>query len=180
MKFVSLPAATFTARGLVLVLCFWSALSFGQSKPLPDNVRRANLEAQVTAMEQAFMQADFETFADFMHPDVVRLAGGPDVLAQQLRKGMEEMTTQGGKVNKVTHGTPSRIVSVDRQLQCTVPQTTEFQLAKDTRTAQSTLLAVSTDDGQHWAFLDTAGKDWETVRRLVPSLSREIVLPQQK
>ncbi|WP_133256931.1 hypothetical protein [Hymenobacter edaphi] len=153
------------------------ALGLAQAKPLPDEVRRANLETQVTAMEQAFLKEDFETFADFMHPDVVRLAGGPDVLARQLRKGLEDMSAQGGKVSNVTHGAPTRIVAVDRQLQCTLPQTTEFQLAAATKTTQSTLLAVSSDGGRTWAFLDTAGKDWEAVRRLVPNLSREIVLP---
>ena len=66
---------------------------------------------------------------------------------------------------------------MDRELQCTVPQTTEFELAAGPRTAQSTLLAVSRDGGQHWAFLDTNGKDWEAVHRLVPNLSRELPLP---
>ncbi|WP_400190549.1 hypothetical protein [Hymenobacter sp. B81] len=152
-------------------------LSLAQTKPLSDEVRRANLETQVTAMEQAFMREDFEAFADFMHPDVVRLAGGPDVLARQLRKSMAEMSAQGGKISGVRHGPPTRLVAVDRQLQCTLPQTTEFQFAAATKSTQSTLLAVSADGGRTWAFLDTGGKDWETVRWLVPNLSREIVLP---
>ena len=165
---------------LLLSLLLLATGSVAQTRPLPEEARRSNLDAQLSSMEQAFMKEEFEAFADFMHPDVLRVAGGADVLAKQLRQGMEQLSAQGGKVSKVTHGAPSRIVAADRELQCTVPQTTEFQLAADAKTTQSTLLAVSSDGGQHWAFLDTGGKDWETVRRLVPSLSREIVLPGRK
>ncbi|GAA4382826.1 hypothetical protein [Hymenobacter koreensis] len=170
--------ARLRARFLLLMLLASLApiLGYGQAKPLPDAARRANLDTQLTAMEQAFLKADFETFADFIHPDVLRVAGGADVLAKKLRKDMEEMSSQGVQV-KISHGVPSRIVSVDRELQCTVPQTSDFQMGANTKTVQSTLLAVSTDGGKTWAFLDTAGKDWENVRRLVPNLSREIVLP---
>ncbi|MCC3160097.1 hypothetical protein LJ737_22875 [Hymenobacter sp. 15J16-1T3B] len=170
----------FVAFSWMMLTGLLPAASVAQTKPLPEATRRANLEAQLTEMEQAFMKEDFEAYADFMHPDVLRVAGGADVLAKQLRQGMEQLSAQGGKVSKVSHGAPSRIVGADRELQCTVPQTTEFQLAAATKTTQSTLLAVSSDGGQHWAFLDTNGKDWETVRRLVPSLSREIELPGRK
>jgi hypothetical protein len=159
------------------LLTLLSIAGLAQTKALPEATRRANLETQLTRLEEAFMQEDFETFADMLHPDVLRVAGGADALAGQLRKGAAELTAQGAKVTKVSHGAPSRIVSMDRELQCTVPQITEFQLASGPRTAPSTLLAVSRDGGLTWSFLDTAGKDWDAVHRLVPNLSRELVLP---
>lgn len=163
---------------LSLVLLPW--LGRAQTKPLPEAVRRANLETQLNRLEEAFRQEDFETFADLMHPDVLRVAGGADALAAQLRKGVAELTAQGAKVTSVSHGAPSRLVTIDRELQCTVPQTTTFTLAGGPRTTQSTLLAVSRDGGVSWSFLDTAGKDWDAVHRLVPNLSRELVLPAKR
>lgn len=147
------------------------------ARPLSEEARRVNLETQVTALEQAFLKEDFEAYADRLHPDVVRLAGGPDALAAKLRKSLEQMSAQGSELLGVSHGAPSRLVSVDRELQCTLPQTMEFQKAGATRRLQSTLLAVSRDGGLTWMFFDTAGRDWEAVRRLLPSLSRDIVLP---
>jgi hypothetical protein len=162
----------------ILLLALGPALS--QAQALPEQARLANLETQVTAMEQAFLREEFETYADFLHPDVVRLVGGPDALAGQLRKAQEELRAQGTKVSQFTHGKPSRVVAVDRELQCTVPLTMQFASATGGSTVHSTLLAISTDGGKTWAFLDTLGKDWEALHRLLPNLSRELVLPGRK
>ncbi|RTQ51729.1 hypothetical protein EJV47_08015 [Hymenobacter gummosus] len=181
MTFVPPPLRRPAIRLFFLLLSLLPALSFAQSKapakPLSEETRRANLETQLTQMEQAFLQEDFEVYADFLHPDVLRVAGGADAFAGKLRKSAEQLSAGGGKVSGLTHGAPSRIVRADRELQCTVPQTLELQQGGQARSLPTTLLAISTDGGLHWAFLDTAGKDWESVRRLVPSLSREIVLP---
>lgn len=178
MRLLYAPAAVLSRCCLMLLLLL-PVLGLAQAKTpaLSDELRRANLETQLTAMEQAFLQEDFDAYADFLHPDVLRVAGGAEAFAAQLRKSDEQLSAQGGKVSGLTHGVPTRIVRADRELQCTVPQTLELEVGGKARRLPTTLLAVSTDGGLHWAFLDTGGKNWEAVHRLVPSLSRELVLP---
>jgi hypothetical protein len=173
------PPCSYTYRLFLLLLWVLPLVAQAQTNTSAD-APKAIVKVQLTKMEEAFKQQDFETFAEFMHPDVLRMSGGAEVFASQMRKGMSEMEAQGTKVLNVKHGEPSKIVKVDKELQCTVPQTTEFQFPGETKTINSTLVAISSDSGQHWYFVDTNGKDWETVRRLIPSLSRELVLPGRK
>lgn len=44
---------------------------------------------------------------------------------------------------------------------------------------ESTLIAISTDNGKNWYFVDTPGKDIQTMKKALPNLSGELVIPKE-
>ncbi|KAA9327559.1 hypothetical protein F0P96_16390 [Hymenobacter busanensis] len=161
--------------GHLLLLLLAATAGFAQSKPLDDAGRRQRLKTQVNAMGTAFVKHDYASFVRFMHPDMVKMAGGPQAMAEELRKGITGMEGQGMKVRGVRYGEPSAVISTNNgELQCTVPQITDMQLPSGGTTVKSTLIAFSADKGQNWYFLDTSGKDADTVRQAFPQVSKAL------
>jgi hypothetical protein len=156
----------------LLVLLLPAFTGHAQSTPCADVACRNRITTQVNAMSAAFLQKDYDAFAQFMYPEIVKLAGGTKAIAAELRKGSTKMEAEGLKVTSVKSGEPSGvIIAPNGDLQSTLLQTTEMLTPERTMTFKSTLVAVSTDQGQHWYFLDTAGKDSDTVRKSFPNIS---------
>lgn len=42
------------------------------------------------------------------------------------------------------------------------------------------LIAISTDKGANWTFIDTSGKDISTMEKTFPYLSSQLELPSKK
>ena len=44
----------------------------------------------------------------------------------------------------------------------------------------STLIGISDDKGKTWTFIDAAGKDLATLRKVIPNLSDKLVIPKMQ
>jgi hypothetical protein len=86
----------------------------------------------------------------------------------------------GAEIQKITIGDPSKIVSYKKQLQTTLPQTTEIKFMASKVFMESTLIAVSEDKGAHWYFVDTSVYRGDKVKNALPDLSPELVIPPMK
>jgi hypothetical protein len=75
---------------------------------------------------------------------------------------------------------PSKIVKSGKEMQATVTQHTEIKLPQGRLVSISTLIAVSTDNGINWTFIDTSNKDMVTLRKALPNLSPSITIPPQE
>jgi len=152
-----------------------SQTAHGQTaKPAGDKVVYQALDNQAHQMSHAFIARDYGTFAKFMNPAVVKESGGMANIEAALAKVDETMHSQGVKVLKIDFGPPSKIVRQGNELQCTLPQQTDFQLPSGKIRSTSTLIAVSTDNGVHWTFIDTSTKDMQAIRKMLPNLSASI------
>jgi hypothetical protein len=45
--------------------------------------------------------------------------------------------------------------------------------------SQSTLIGISNNGGENWYFIDTSGKDIQTMKRSFSNLSEKLIIPQQ-
>lgn len=138
------------------------------------------IEAQANRMAQSLIKKDYKTFAEYTHPKVVEMMGGKEKMADIMDKNMSEMEAGGTHFAKITIGTPSKTITVGKELQCTVPQSVEMKVPNGKLTTESTLIGVSTDNGEHWTFMDTSGKDMKAVKETFPTISPELVIPEQK
>lgn len=146
--------------------------SYGQVKEASQN-----LKAQAEKMASAFVSGDYKTFANYTYPLVLKSMGGAAKMADVLSKTTANMKAQGMAFSKITFGDPSTIVKSGKELQATLAQHTEIKLAQGRIVTTSTLIAVSTDNGVNWTFIDTSNKDMATLRKALPNLSPSIVIP---
>lgn len=148
---------------------------------LPDEQHlQQKIKLQATAMGEAFLHADYKTFSLFTNPRIVEMMGGSENMIRVLVKTMRDMKSQGMIFSKISFDEPTKIIKAAAGLQSTILQHTEIKLNKGHVLATSALIAVSSDKGQHWTFIDTSNKDLATIKKLLPELSYEIVIPEQK
>lgn len=86
----------------------------------------------------------------------------------------------GAEIKKVTIGNPGPIISYKNQLQTTLPQVTIASFMQSTVTLESTLIAISEDKGRHWYFVDNSIYRGDRLKKSLPDLSPELVIPPMK
>lgn len=132
---------------------------------------------QAKDMSKLFLAKDYAAFSKYTHPNVVKSMGGDKNMVTTLKKSFEEIEADGITFLTIDFGTPSEMLTVGDELQCTVPQMIEMKVPGGKVTANTTLIALSPDKGAHWYFIDVASNNLATMKQLIPSLSDSLVLP---
>ena len=143
------------------------------------NEASSNLKIQASKMGTAFISGDYEVFAKYTHPEVLKSMGGTSKMIEVLKRTTNEMKAKGMSFSSITFDEPSKVVKSGKELQATIIQHTEIRLQNGRLVSTSTLIAISKDEGVNWTFIDTSNKDIATMRKALPNLSPSIVIPPQ-
>jgi len=157
---------------LVSAVCFAVP---AQSQPL-----QAAVKAQANDMAKAVLAKDVNKLATYIPPKLLAEVGGKEkmmIARDTVNKLMQQF---GAEIQKVTIGEPGKIISYKKQLQTTLPQTTEVKFLSGKIIMESTLIAVSEDKGMHWYFVDNAIYRGEKLKSALPDISPELVIPPMK
>ncbi len=128
-------------------------------------------------MGTAFINKDYAAFAKYTHPTIIIMMGGEEKMLSEITRSFKAFEEEGVAFKNVSFGTPSKIIVAEKnELQCTVPQMIEMKVNGGSITANTTLIAVSRDEGKSWYFADATGNDIETMRKIIPTLSPKLVI----
>jgi hypothetical protein len=158
------------------------APAFAQRPAAPANrqnaERAASIKEQARKMARAFIDEDLETLLDATHPKIFELAGGRAPLLATLKAGFAEGRARGARVVSYEPGEPGAIKRAGAKLLSVVPVEMKVDFPERTFTQKSFLLAVSTDGGKVWKFIDGTQLNQDTLRVLVPGAARVVTLPK--
>ncbi len=138
------------------------------------------IKKQAEIMAKLLLEKDFSSFTKFTYPKIVEMLGGKQKMIDILKRNSKEMLSKGIDFKNVTIDEPSRIFNKGKELQCTIPQTIEMKVPNGRLITKSTLIAISTDNGKNWYFVDTSGKNIQTMKKTLPNLSEELEIPEKK
>lgn len=139
-----------------------------------------NLRLQAKKMAQAFISGDFKTFVAYSYKPMVRGSGGTAKIEESLRKVVADMKSKGMSFNSITFDEPSKIIKNGKELQATIAQHTDIKLLGGRAVSTSTLIAISTDNGVNWTFIDTSNISVEALHEAMPNLSPSIKIPPRQ
>ena len=135
------------------------------------------IKTQAMDMAKALLKKDYATVSRYMHPGVTEYAGGRNKLIQQMDTASAVAAKFGAEIKKVLIGNPAEVVKFNKELQTTIPQTTEMKTGFGTLTLETTILAISQDGGKHWYFTDTSLFNVKELKKSLPNLSAELIIP---
>lgn len=162
--------------GLSLLLMLGlMASSFGQVKDASKNLKQ-----QAEKMGAFLMKGDYKAFSVYTHPIVLKMMGGAPKMIEILTRGLNSMKEQGISFKSISMGEPSKLVKSGKELQATIPQNIILKLPKGSLESNSTLVAISTDNGVNWTFIDTSNNDIATLKKVIPTLSPALVIPPRQ
>jgi lysophospholipase L1-like esterase len=151
------------------------------SAPLPGDEKdeAAVVKAKAEEALNLFLKGDYKKFTELTHPRVVKELGGPEKMADALAARMKQLKDQGYEVRSVKVADPTTSASTDDARYLVVPYTLEMKSPKGKATVQSYVVAISSDNGKAWTFVDGAGLlDIEAQKKLLPDLPRGLRLPR--
>ncbi|RXK83244.1 hypothetical protein [Filimonas effusa] len=164
---------SFSLTSIFLLVLFTA--SFGQVKDAA-----ANLKQQAANMGKALISGDLKTFVLYTYPSIVKSMGGAPKMIEVVKKGIDEMKEKGINFEKVTFGEPAQMVMYGKEWQTTIAQHIEIKMPEGILQNTSTLIAISSDNGVNWTFVDASGKDITSLRKILPNLNPAIKIPPRQ
>ena len=102
-------------------------------------------------------------------------------MIELIKTGMDELKKQGVSIVSYKIETPAAPIAAGDDLVTVVPTVLEMKQGAGKITQKSYLLAISSDKGGHWTFVDGAGLDDEAkVKEVLPNLPKELKLPAKE
>lgn len=138
------------------------------------------IKSQAMDLAKALLKKDYPTVSKYMHPGVTAYAGGRTKFIQQMDTINAVATKFGAEIKKVMIGNPAEVIKYNKELQTTLPQTTEMKTGFGSLALESTLVAISQDGGKNWYFIDTAIFNVKDLKKSLPNLSPDLVIPPAK
>ena len=138
------------------------------------------IKVQAMDMASAFMKNDFKTFSKYMHPSIIEFAGGKGKMKTGMDSAYAAMKLFGVSFKRYWIGSPGKIINYKNQLQAVLPASTIMKTPLGELTAETSMVAISTDKGKSWYFIDTNVYKAEKIKTVLPDISPELVIPPQK
>jgi len=132
---------------------------------------------QAMIMGNSYVQKDYSTFVQFANPSWIAQSGGKQNIIAQMQQYEKELQDMKSSFLSVTFSEPTKIVNLGTELQCILVQLAIMKIPTGKLITKSPVIAISADKGVHWSFLYTAGKDLQTLRKLFPAISKELIVP---
>jgi hypothetical protein len=144
---------------------------------------RVRLMAQTEQMRSAVLQPDHELMADLTHPALIKGLGGRAKYVQKLNEVAAEVKGQGFQFTDVILAEPTAIMEGKKAVYATVPYSIAMSGPGGAAGDKSSyFIAVSTDRGNNWTFLDGEGiaGDRAKLLQIIPDFPDEIALPAKQ
>ncbi|WP_320815579.1 hypothetical protein [Flavobacterium sp.] len=157
----------------ILILTITSSLAFAQTE-------NENLNSQLGEMKNIMLNGNYEKIADYTYPRVIEMMGGKSNMAKVTRQSMDKIKNDGFSIIDLNYKKPSEFLKKNNELQCSLTQVIVMKTPRGKIESEYTLIGISNDNGQNWTFIDTSGKDKETMLKYFPNLHDDIIIKPKK
>jgi hypothetical protein len=153
-------------------------LSCSQSNSIDKKQAEKNLINQVNTAGKYLLHKDYEAYVDYIYPAIVKETGGKEAIIRIIRNQMKNFELDGITITELKFGIPSPIIEEPNgELQAVITQSHTMRKGDEKISPDGALVAVSTDKGKNWKFIDVADKDGVGLRRQYPNLSGKLPIP---
>jgi hypothetical protein len=157
--------------GPLVLLCVCVPRLAGEA----DHKKRSKAIAQ--EMTDAFLKSDYEKFAKYVNPALIKLAGGREKLLATMKIALEKMEAGGVKVVSFQVLDATDFATQGRERFVILPSTTIVSAPGTKVTIKSFMVGASDDGGRTWTFLEGGKLNAENLKILLPNFPEDLKLP---
>jgi hypothetical protein len=143
-------------------------------------VYETNLLKQANIMGQYYLNKKYEQFIEKIYPGIIKAVGGKQRMLQMLNSAMQNLDKQNIIVDSMRFSKPNKIIYTGEELQTTLSETVFMTIPNGTMIKESTMIAISSDKGITWSFIDTSGQSLNSLKKAFPNLSNDLIIPKDK
>lgn len=145
---------------------------------------QAQVEEEIKVAAQIYAYAlkhnDQDVMLDFTYPALVEKAGGRPAMKKMLHNIQQTQLDKGHVFQQLEIRQPIPHVKVNEEIHALVPVVITSKVPGGTLIAETTLIAVATDQRSNWYFIETTSLDERNVRKVVPTWDNSLMLPPKK
>lgn len=159
------------------LLFFYIGLIFSV-KLVTAQQHQTTIKQAAIEMGNALVKKDGERFVSYMHPSMISLAGGKTqlrLMSDSIFKVAEQI---GGKVSRISFGNPTAVITHKNTLQAVITQQMLVSTLLGNAELSSALIAISSDKGKTWTFIDTNLFSISKIKSAMPDISPQLVIPK--
>jgi hypothetical protein len=127
------------------------------------------------AMLNAFVNKNYDTYVNFVHPNLIKAMGGKSKLIVAVKKSLSEMSSF--KVSFKT-GKILQLIKTAKGFQCIIESKLTLTRDKVRTYVNSAMYGFSDPTGKHWKYADVDGNEEESLRKLFPEMDKKLVIPK--
>jgi hypothetical protein len=130
----------------------------------------------------ALANRDYARVVDLMYPTLVEIAGGRNKMIHLLREDSENGKENGNGILTIEVNEPKELVTAGKKQFAIVPVTMRADVPEVSVRTKSFYIAISSDRGRTWAFIDGLFIDGGKFTRrdltnIVPGFPAQLSLP---
>ena len=144
----------------------------------PANEIEENIYRSADSMLAAFRRQDWQTFARYNHPAMMKMMGGPDKFVFFIKEQMKHIPDTA--VKKIGAGNILQVIKTENDHQCVVEQHMHMRLEGIDINTITYLVGESLDGGKNWTFFDASSNGLVTPKDIKPDISAELTIPSLK
>jgi nitrate reductase NapAB chaperone NapD len=142
------------------------------------NETEKNIYKSADSMMTAFKKKDWQMFAHFNHPAMMKMMGGEENFAAYIQAQMKQIPDTA--IKKMDVGKILQVIKTSKDVQCVVEQSMIMVLDNIRISNTSYLVGESLDDGKTWTFFDASSTGMMTPKDVKPDISPELKIPTKK
>jgi hypothetical protein len=139
-----------------------------------------SLAAQAKEVNDAFGRKDFARVADMTYPRLVENLGGRDRMVFSITKEMKQMEAEGVVFLSSSAGAPTQVIHLEGTIYAVLPTILKVKAQDGIFQSDGSMIAISSDRGANWTFIDAGGKDQKQLKSLLPAAADKLNLPPEK
>lgn len=132
-----------------------------------------NLNRDLNAMKNSFLKKDFETFVEYIYPKSFELTGGKSNTVMMMKMIYAKM----GKdisIQSLTYKNPGKFINQNNEIQVTIDEESVIKTPKGTSSNKNAVIAISSNKGKNWTFINTLNQSKENLIKAFPNLSKKL------
>ncbi len=157
---------------LIFTLIFSSSVAFAQHE---DAITKG-----AAKYSKSLVNAEWEKVLDLTYPEIITKNGGRQAMINKSKAFEQEMQQRGFELQKAELSDPLEIYPSGKFLMCAVPMRLTFNGPLGKLYSESSLLAVSSDDGKSWTYIDMAQVQINQLAEIFPEINSKLSIPPKR
>jgi hypothetical protein len=141
-----------------------------------DDKITATVSVQVKKMIDATVEGKYETVIDLTHAKVVDEMGGRALAIEKTRSALEAIKSKGYTF-KIGEVAKPNVLKAGKDYYAVASYSLVLTGKGKKLTSNTSVVGVSTDNGETWKFVNVTAKGEAGVRRILPELPGELKVP---
>ncbi len=129
---------------------------------------------------KALTKAQWEKVLDLTYPEIITRNGGRQAMINKSKAFEAEMLQRGFELKKAELSEPLAVYISGKFLMCAVPMRLTFSGPLGKLYSESSLLAVSSDEGKTWTYIDMAQVQINQLAEIFPEINPRLSIPPKR